>query len=943
MKKLLFGALAASALVMPSCSQEDLLIETTPKTVTVSVEAIIENEVNDARSTADDDGTFRWASGDAISVWLAGGTGRFEEFTLSETSAGETTGIFTGDRLEGEEISTYAIYPYSAEHTYANSTLTVNMPAEYGSLDKDYVENTNGIMVADIADAAATTFNFSHLAGVLRISLENMPAGAAKVVFTANTGITGKFEPVEQDGKKIITTAEPTDANKAVTINFKPLKEANTGVMQFYIPLPVGTYEGFTMAIQDQYGNQWWSKKVSKTNTISRRTMARLPKLILSSVSGSIEGTTTRTLAERIAVGGDVVVDEATEEVVDFSKITLAQDVNITLNAKVAGFNLYGSTEGKKITINVARDVEYPSFNFGYSAQGTVNDVTIIADVNSSALYNGSMQMWNGKNITIDGVRFAEGGYINSIGKATGVENLTIQNCKAVDGKRNGAFITLAQTNGLTIKNNTVKSTNLNDGNGCTYAQNQDVFTLNNAIKGNVLIEDNTIEGSLNHHAIWIANSPEAVVTIRNNRISNSYEDAIKVDQPVNISVVDNTLDAGINGVRFDNFNGTAATLTVTGNIISTHATPEDGYGIYLKNKGEIATDVILTAKNNRIGTAGIAKYLYFNIAETLTVTGDYSFPYTLEEGTRYITSENAIGLKDLAAMRWFADEVNSGNCDFAGQTLCLLDNINLNGEAWSPIGPNADANNRFRGTFDGKNKTISNLNVNQGAGSHAAGLFGALCGTVKNLVIDGATIVNLTEGTPDADSGATVNGTAVVAGSMVYEYALIDNVTVRNATVSGNRYVGGIAGHVQQHTGENTTLYTTISNCTVEGNTTITSTPADINNDGSYDNGDKIGGIVGFTTGIVDNCKVVGTATTPVTIHAYRDMGGVAGYAAESSVIDCTVDYVHLVQDYSILTSEKTTVGDIIGRENSTDAVSNGTNCTANNVTRETIPAPAQ
>ncbi len=53
--------------------------------------------------------------------------------------------------------------------------------------------------------------------------------------------------------------------------------------------------------------------------------------------------------------------------------------------------------------------------------------------------------------------------------------------------------------------------------------------------------------------------------------------------------------------------------------------------------------------------------------------------------------------------------------------------------------------------------------------------------GTAKNFTIDGAAIVSISTG------DQTSNGTAVVAGS-IYNTGLIEGVTVKNATVNGNR-----------------------------------------------------------------------------------------------------------------------------------------------------------
>ncbi len=243
--------------------------------------------------------------------------------------------------------------------------------------------------------------------------------------------------------------------------------------------------------------------------------------------------------------------------------------------------------------------------------------------------------------------------------------------------------------------------------------------------------------------------------------------------------------------------------------------------------------------------------------------------------------SGTTVHIANAAELAWLADYVNNATekvsradeipFDFSGYTVELTDDIYLNNEPWTPIGLNADSSRKFKGTFDGKGFTIHNLYVKQDAAYRAAGLFGALNGTAKDFTIDGAYINSLSSGS------ATDNGIAVVAGS-IYTSGTIDNVTVRNAEVYGNRYCGGVAGYA----------YGNVTNCTVDG-ITIVCTPDNLA--GNYDNGDKVGGLIGYfvddeSRNKVDNCQVSNADVT-----GYRDLGGLIGCADKAtSVTNCTV-----------------------------------------------------
>lgn len=204
-------------------------------------------------------------------------------------------------------------------------------------------------------------------------------------------------------------------------------------------------------------------------------------------------------------------------------------------------------------------------------------------------------------------------------------------------------------------------------------------------------------------------------------------------------------------------------------------------------------------------------------------------------------------------------DEKTPGD-NHEGKTVQLEADIDLKGVEWAPIGANFEK--AFCGTFDGQKHTVSNLNV---AGVEYVGLFGAVNGVIKDLTVDGA-------------------------------------------LVTGNHWVGGIVGYA----------YGEITGCAVK-NATITAAPNNPDNKG-YDNGDKVGGIVGYLAsepvGIISKCAVEN-----VEISAYRDAGGVAGMVntgegAEASITENTVTKVTITIDQSRFYGYKTpNAGAIVGR----------------------------
>ena len=236
--------------------------------------------------------------------------------------------------------------------------------------------------------------------------------------------------------------------------------------------------------------------------------------------------------------------------------------------------------------------------------------------------------------------------------------------------------------------------------------------------------------------------------------------------------------------------------------------------------------------------------------------------------------------IDEASDLAWFAAAVNgtlpqtrSGSAidNFQGKTFVLTSDIDLGGHEWTPISmsTNLAGGETFRGTFDGNGHTIYGLTCTN---NEVASLFG-------------------------------------------YVYACtIKNVTVDGARLSSNHYAGGIVGWVLNNKG-NIQVPFVLENCHVK-NSVISSTPELVN--GEWDNGDKVGGLVGYAvfTGnaaMISNCSVENT-----TVRAYRDFAGLVGYAKDVAIQNCTTENVTLEQDLTHdykAPNTPTTIGEFIGR----------------------------
>lgn len=160
-------------------------------------------------------------------------------------------------------------------------------------------------------------------------------------------------------------------------------------------------------------------------------------------------------------------------------------------------------------------------------------------------------------------------------------------------------------------------------------------------------------------------------------------------------------------------------------------------------------------------------------------------------------------------------------------------------------------AESGFKGTFDGKGHKITGLAV---SGNTFGGLFGAADGAViSNLVIDNADISGLTYA-------------AVIAGSA--KNAVIKNITINSASVKAVEF-GGIAGSVVGYA-ENTT----IENVKINGAQIMTSPEA------TEATVETAGGVAGVFDGTIKSVSAVGVKVESGTVA-----GGVIGTARDAAV----------------------------------------------------------
>ena len=203
---------------------------------------------------------------------------------------------------------------------------------------------------------------------------------------------------------------------------------------------------------------------------------------------------------------------------------------------------------------------------------------------------------------------------------------------------------------------------------------------------------------------------------------------------------------------------------------------------------------------------------------------------------------------------------------DFAGKTIKLVSNINLNNINWTPIGSfeyDRDAQKYanyvvFRGNFDGQGYTINNLKIDAPTTEGVALFACAEAGTIQNLTMNNVNIV-----------GGSHAGAILGRGGSAYG----KKNTIINCHVTGDinivvdwAYAGAIVGKAN-------TL--SISGCTVtpNGDGVITAT-----------NRNAVGSVLGWIEqpSTIANCKA-----TNMKLTGWANIGSISGFLSQGTTME--------------------------------------------------------
>lgn len=247
-KQILFLATGLLASLAVSCQMAEEQAGQDPaagmKTVRIGARG------RDTKTAYQDDKTFSWTAGDDIAVYCTDATlpsnNGFYRFSTTESGP---MAYFTGDIPETAEVGAVALYPYSSAHAYKNGQYSFSVDGE-----KSYLARQSADIPMYGVASAEGVFDFTHLAGAFKLSVDGIPAGVTqvKVTFTAAGARMSGLFAVTGSGPYTWAAAQGESVAERTVVRYCPVSE---GAFSVYIPYPDGTIWGnSSLLIQDYTG-----------------------------------------------------------------------------------------------------------------------------------------------------------------------------------------------------------------------------------------------------------------------------------------------------------------------------------------------------------------------------------------------------------------------------------------------------------------------------------------------------------------------------------------------------------------------------------------------------------------------------------------------------------------------------------------------------------------
>ena len=261
MKKSLTIIALAALVMLAGCKKND------PKPNGTRLFAGIEKHKSDSKTSLDGL-QIKWSENDQL--YVNNGT-TSACFTLV-SGAGTTKGEFA---TEGEysfaAANNLAVYPYDNVNSISGTTVTMTLPAVQEASGAGSFGNGANPMLGTFSDMDNLTL--TSLCGVLCLQLtgDNVDITAIEMVGGPGDKLNGTFTVDYMNPEPTY----PTEGTNTVRLNFTEPVTLTSTAQNFYVVLPAGTLNGFTMKVYT-VDNKIFSKSTANNVPVSVNTLSTM-------------------------------------------------------------------------------------------------------------------------------------------------------------------------------------------------------------------------------------------------------------------------------------------------------------------------------------------------------------------------------------------------------------------------------------------------------------------------------------------------------------------------------------------------------------------------------------------------------------------------------------------------------------------------------------------
>lgn len=431
MKTSIYITLAA-LLTLGSCNNDDLAIENI--TQNGVIHATFEQGVTASRLSIGTNNALSWSANDCFAL-----LNNNSSYYYTTTEGGETA-TFTGT-IPSENID-IAVFPADANSNpqFNNSEhkLTITLPA---ILNQETEGNCNLPMWASVS-SPNEHITFKHLAGVLRVSLADLPVGYKSLTVTASNPISGVFTATTTDNQPILKSTSNHNEDKKITVNFTKTTTNNKNAV-LYLPLPVGEYTSINVAISNGTNTKTLA---SWNNRTIERAKIYTASLTYQEVNASTPGAVSTALnsintsSVQLALTNTINATESNAGEINVPNTLSNLDMifsNVPTTTSTAPLVINSNKEATSTTASQTLNIDIPNNNGVYLqlntptttatlSGGTYEDVSATTATNT-LIINGGVTI---KKLTIYGgnVLIEAGAQIEEIdNKSTGIINYIVK------------------------------------------------------------------------------------------------------------------------------------------------------------------------------------------------------------------------------------------------------------------------------------------------------------------------------------------------------------------------------------------------------------------------------------------------------------------------------------------------------------------------------------